>query len=407
MVSLNRYKVFLRRSVDLSLAKLRPLVVMIALGIAVFLFTDSIVGAGISSYSKNITTNSALNHVEVSSVGPETGREISEESLIQFESLDRVVEATGWAQLDFSIEQPDLWPSENNPGAFFGTPFISGVTPAVVVGDGSRLGPGPGEVLLPQTALNNSYDDLLGKEVEFVFTKETGPGTGVPAPVTLEVVGLFDNTTPGLDGAQAAYLNAENLTEIITSAKPAGTKIAFPRAFIRTATSDDVVDVQSQVLEQGYSVTSVATQIRSLSGLFALLALASWVIGAVLVVFCVGIGISVGGSWMKQRSREVGLLKAIGWQGGNIAKIYMVELAIVGLIIGLVGVIIGSTGSLIGTTVISGLHLEFLPISAWELPKPGLMIGAILCVPLFLCLGSIFHVLKLSRVDADSSLRDL
>lgn len=380
---------------------------MIALGIAMFLFADSIVGAGVASYSTNITTNSALNHVEVSSVGPDSGREISADSLTEFESMDKVIGATGWRQLDLAIEQPSDWPTADNPGAFFGTPFINGITPAVVAGDVPESGPGAGEVLLPRKVGDDNFEKLLGERLGFVFTEETGPGTGQPAPIVLEVIGLYDNSTPGRDGVQAAYLNADNLVDTLAAAKPAGTSLTFPRAFVRTETADDVVSVQNQILEQGYSVSSVVTEIKSLSGLFALLALASWVIGSVLVVFCIGIGISVGGSWMKQRSREVGLLKAVGWQGGTIAKIYMLELAIIGVIIGVVGVVIGSIASLVGTTVISSLDLEILPIAAWELPNSVLMIGAVLSVPLFLCLGSIAHVLKLSRLDADSSLRDL
>lgn len=404
---MNRYRVFITRSVRLSLTKLRPLAIMIALGIAVFLFADSVVGAGVAAYSKNITTNSALNHVEVSSVGPDSGREISAESLQQFETMETVVAATGWVQLDLAIEDPATWPSADNPGAFFGTPFVGGISPAVLEGALPENGPSAGEVLLPQKTPDNSYETLLGETVTFVYTEETGPGTGEPAPIVLKVVGLYDNSTPGIDGLQAAYMNAETLIETVASAKPADTSITFPRAYVQTETADDVRAVQNIILDEGYSVSSVATQIKSLTGLFALLALASWVIGSVLVIFCIGIGVSVGGSWMKQRSREVGLLKAVGWHGSTIAKIYMLELATVGLVIGIIGVVVGSLGSLVGTTVISGLNLEILPIAAWELPQVPLMVGAILSVPVFLCLGSIAHVLKLSRLDADSSLRDL
>ena len=46
---------------QLSLSKLRPLAVLMALGIGAFVFADSVVGAGISSYSNNKTTNTAQN----------------------------------------------------------------------------------------------------------------------------------------------------------------------------------------------------------------------------------------------------------------------------------------------------------------------------------------------------------
>ncbi|GAP60305.1 conserved hypothetical protein [Arthrobacter sp. Hiyo1] len=146
---MNRNRVFAARSVRLSLSKLRPLAVLMSLGIAVFIFADSIVGAGIGSYSNKISTNSALNYVEVTSVGPDSAREITDDSLSRFDQIDHVVGSFGWAQIDLAIEDPANWPSPNNPGAFMGTPFISGITSKILLGDVSEDGPGEGQILLP------------------------------------------------------------------------------------------------------------------------------------------------------------------------------------------------------------------------------------------------------------------
>lgn len=404
---MNRYKVFTGRAVQLSLSKLRPLAVLMALGIGAFVFADSVVGAGISSYSNNITTNSALNYVEVTSVGPDSARDITDNSLAEFDRIEHVAGTSGWAQIDLAIEEPENWPTPNNPGAFTGTPFISGITPKLVEGNLPAGGPGGKDILLPDVGQGQSYAKLLGKEIAFVYTKEIAPGHGEPAAITFRVAGIYDNSSPGTDGAQAAYVSGTLLKSTLSNARDSAKAITFPRAYVRVDSAEQVVNVQNKIRELGYSVNSVAGQIRSLSGLFALLQLASWVIGGVLVIFCLGVGVSVGGSWIKQRAREVGLLKAIGWSGGSIAGVYMVELAAVGLIIGVVGAALGTVSSLLGTAVFNGLQLELLPVAAWATPNWLLVAGALLCVPLFLCVGAVGHVARLARLDADSSLRDL
>ncbi|MCO4254877.1 ABC transporter permease [Pseudarthrobacter cellobiosi] len=378
-----------------------------ALGIAVFVFADSVVGAGISSYSNNITTNSALNYVEVTSVGPGSSRDITDDSLSEFEQIDHVVDSSGWAQIDLAIEEPANWPTTNNPGAFLGTPFISGITPKVLLGDIPEEGVKGNEIMLPDMGQGQDYTKLLGEEISFVYTKEIGPGNGEPVSISLRVAGIYDNSSPGADGAQAAYLSDEFLKSTLAKARPATKTAKYPRAFVRVESADEVVSVQNDVRALGYSVNSVAGQIRSLSGLFALLALASWVIGGVLIIFCLGVGISVGGSWIKQRAREVGLLKAVGWSGASIAGVYMIELAAVGLIIGVGGALLGTISSMIGTAVFSSLQLDLLPVAAWATPNWLLVLGALVCVPLFLCAGAVGHVARLARLDADTSLRDL
>ncbi|WP_426765754.1 ABC transporter permease [Pseudarthrobacter sp. 1G09] len=404
---MNKHEVFIKKSVRLTLSKLRPLAVLMVLGIATFVFADSVVGAGISSYSNNITTNSALNYVEVSSVGPGSAKDITDESLSQFEEIPHVAGSSGWAQFDLALQDPATWPTSNNPGAFTATPFISGVTPKVLEGEVPETGPKDGEVLLPDTGQGQKFAQLLGKEINFVYTKVIGPGNGEPAAIALRVVGIYDNSSPGTDGTQAAYVSDSVLKSTLSASRMAGEELTYPRAFVRVDTAEEVVSVQNAVRELGYSVNSVAGQIRSLTGLFALLALASWVIGGVLVIFCLGVGISVGGSWIKQRAREVGLLKAVGWSGKTIGGAYITELGLVGLAIGAGGALLGSLLSIFGTTVFSSLQLELLPVTPWAAPNWLLVVGALVCVPAFLCLGAMGHIARLARLDADSSLRDL
>lgn len=116
---------------------------------------------------------------------------------------------------------------------------------------------------------------------------------------------------------------------------------------------------------------------------------------------------SIGGSWVQQRVREVGIVKAVGWSGSAIARAFCLELAIVGVIIGIVSVVLGAIASLVITMIVSGLTLQFLMVSPWTLPNVLWMVAALLVVPVCLCLGALRSAVKLAKIDADSGLRDL
>jgi putative ABC transport system permease protein len=115
----------------------------------------------------------------------------------------------------------------------------------------------------------------------------------------------------------------------------------------------------------------------------------------------------MGSAWIRQRTRELGLLKAIGWSGRRILSALMLELAAVGAAAAVGGVVLGVLASLAGTTVISGLKLDLLPVDPWGLPSLGLLAAAVVAVPLCVALGGLRSALRAVRIDADDALRDL
>ncbi|WP_394941203.1 ABC transporter permease [Psychromicrobium sp. YIM B11713] len=405
--------ILIRRNTALTLKKLRPLAIMMTLAIALLLIADSVVAAGIAKYSQSVTDDSALNMVQVSSVTPGASKPITGASLTDFKSIPHVAGVYGWMQVDLTIEDEKKWPTKDNPGPIWGTPYIPEVSPKVVEGTVPENGPGSTDIILPKSSAAGDFSTLLGQTVSFQYTTMTAPGRGAPSSILLHVVGLYDNSTPGSDGVQASYISYDLLLKIAASrqfGKPdmSNSKaLSFDAAYIKPDRPDALTSIQTEVSNRGYGVFSIANQIDSLPGLFKLLSLLTWVIGVFLVLFCVGVGVSVGGSWVQQRVREVGILKAIGWSGGAIARAFCLELAIVGFIVGLAGVIFGVVASLVVTTIVSGLNLQFLLVSAWAIPNPLWILAGVLIVPICLCLGALRSAIRLAKIDADSALRDL
>ncbi len=405
--------ILVRRNTAQTLRKLRPLAIMMALAIAILLIADSVVSAGIARYSKSVTSDSSLNMVQVSSITSGSMKPITKGSLDEFAGIPHVADVYGWAQVDLTIDNPAQWPGSDNPGALWGTPYIRGVSPKITDGSVGQNGPGLGEIILPRSSSFGDFAPLLGQTVRFGYTQMISPGNGALATIELKVAGMYDNSTPGADGTQPSYISSELLAQLISSRQFGNADMSdsdalpFDRAFIKPEQPDNLSDIQSAVSGMGYGVFSIANQIDSLPGLFRLLSFVTWAVGIFLVLFCVGVGGSMGGSWINQRVREVGILKAVGWPGGAISRAFCYELALVGAAIAVCGVTAGVLGSLATTTIVGAMDLELLRVEPWTLPNALWIASTLLIVPAFLCLGALRSAIGVARMDADSALRDL
>ena len=208
-------------------------------------------------------------------------------------------------------------------------------------------------------------------------------------------------------GPAPSFISAQTLDQILADAGARLDGDIIERAFVRVDDPEQVEDVQRRLSGMGYAVNSVASQMRALGGLFQVLSGAVWVCGVLMVLGCLGLGAAVGSSWVRQRRREIGLLRAIGWERSRVGWALLAELALLGAVAGLVGIGLGILGSAVGSAVLSGQNVEQLPVDAWQLPPSTTVLLAALLVPLCVCLGGLASILRASRVDPDEALRDL
>ena len=402
-------RTLVRANIKQSLSHQRTMLVLMLVCVATLLACNGVVGAGIAKYAKSVQYRSALNLIEISSNGPAATREITDATLSETKKLPGVTGAYPWFQVDLALSNSADWGDSNiNPGSLWGTPQIPGLEPKVVLGAVPVSGLAGNEIALPRTVTGGNLDALLGKDVEMDFTKVTGPGHGESAKKVFHVVAITDNSTPGAAGPAPSYVDESTLREMVLAAGTADNgPHSFTTAYVRTDSPDDVPAVQQALAKQGFAVSSVATQLRSLGGLFQILSWASRVLAVILALFCLAIGGAVGATWTRQRVREIGLLKAIGWSRSRITSALLIELACLGLVAGLAGALIGVIASLVATTVVAGRELDILPVDAWTAPSWPTVLLVFLLVPLCVCLGGIRNTLKAAKFDADHALRDL
>ena len=402
--------VLLRASIPSSARNQRALLLLIAGAVAALLICDGVIGAGVSRYARSVQYQSALNLVEISSIGPGATRSVDDVTLREVAKVAGVTGVYPWFQVDLAMTDSTDWPDADvNPGALWATPVIPGLAPKPAAGSIPTTGLKADQIALPETVAGGSLKRLLGKQVTMEYTKVVSAGVGEPARRVFTVVAIVDNETPGRDGPTPSYVSSETLQEmyIASGASRVAGGPQLTSAYVRATNAEAVPRVQQELSRQGFAVNSVASQLGSLTGLFAVLGWASKLLAIVLLAFCLVVGGSVGSNWVRQRRREIGLLVAIGWSRRRIATTLLAELGLVGAAAGALGVVAGLAGSLVATTVVAGRELDVLPIDPWSLPSLSVSLLALVLVPVCVCLGGLANALRACRLDADVALRDL
>ena len=210
---------------------------------------------------------------------------------------------------------------------------------AIVLADGSaryllRKGLGP---------TNANLKQLLGQEISLRFTSDLGSnglnGNPFQKPVlkTLRVVGIVRGSV--------SYVPYRTLQTVLRAGK--GTSGRGPGGFLYSAITvqakaqADVKPLAARLGRMGYGTQTFQSIIDSLHQVFLIVQSILGVIGGIALVVA-GLGIAnVMIVAVLERTREIGVLKAIGARRRDIRRLFLSESLIIGLVGGAVGLLGG------------------------------------------------------------------
>lgn len=230
------------------------------------------------------------------------------------------------------------------------------------------------QIMLPTTYVHNlgfgTASAAIGKTVSIGITDYTGAQQMVQATV----VGIQNATLLGGGaGLNSALTSALQTTQ--ATGKPTSITTSYASAtvtFASGSSSAQVASLKKSLSAGGYSAQTVTDQLGSfetvINGIVG-------VLDAFAVIALIAAGFGIINTLLmsvQERTREIGLMKAMGMSGGGIYAMFSIEAVFIGFLGSAIGAAIGiGLGSVISSALSStllsglpGLHLlQFAPAS--------------------------------------------
>ncbi|MCC6617111.1 MAG: ABC transporter permease [Anaerolineae bacterium] len=131
-----------------------------------------------------------------------------------------------------------------------------------------------------------------------------------------------------------------SLNEWVTGERQSRRDISYDQAIVRTTDREITQDVAEAFRDLGFYVEDAGDFIRQLNDFFTTLRLVLGSIGGIaLIVAAFGIANTMSMAIL-ERTKEIGVMKAVGARDGDVLTVFLVEAGLVGLVGGAIGVLI-------------------------------------------------------------------
>ncbi len=225
------------------------------------------------------------------------------------------------------------------------------------------------------------------------------PGAGIYVPLQMAHAWSLEHRGPMSQVALALARQGGNLTE--------GQTEGYDSAVVRVTDPVELTAVRNKISDLGFGSFSIVDELDQIRTVFLIIDSVLGLLGGIsLLVASFGIANTMIMSIL-ERTREIGIMKAIGAEDREIKLIFFVEAAVIGLVGGVVGVLVawgidGLANRIAYRFVLKPQGASF--IDFFDLP-PYLWIGAILFALLVSILAALYPASRAARIDPVRALR--
>ena len=176
--------------------------------------------------------------------------------------------------------------------------------------------------------------DMLTEPTKMVLYNSTGTTRNV----NLEVTGVI---APNSNFDYSIIMPIKDViayNEWSSGTKTDLKKFVYNQVIVRATSRETTQAVSQAIRDLGYSVSGIGDYLNQINGFFTTMRLMLGGVGAVaLLVAAFGVANTMTMAIL-ERTREIGLMKAVGATDGNVLTIFLVEAGLVGFVGGLSGV---------------------------------------------------------------------
>lgn len=219
----------------------------------------------------------------------------------------------------------------------------------------------------------------------------------------------FGNASFYIPLEQAKRLREANLSPMERMGGTLAGQTGYRAVEARVTDPSQIKPLTEKLTQQGFRVFSVVTQLEEIERIFLIINSSLALIGGIaLLVASFGISNTMIMS-IRERTREIGIMKAIGGSDGEIMRIFFVEASLIGLVGGVLGVLAGwgvdrianilANQWILRQTGQAIRRVEFFSIP-WYLSG-----GAVLFAVVVSLLAAIYPALSAAKVDPIKALR--
>lgn len=212
--------------------------------------------------------------------------------------------------------------------------------------------------------------DLFGQTLKVVLTKYDQQGTPTRKTLQLTVKGVITENRMEDWSMFVPMEDLESWNTWFTGKRPNRVKDGYSNAIVQVQDASQTLEVADRIKDMGFFAYAFQESVQGVSNFFLVIQVVFGGVGAVsLLVAAIGIANTMAMAIL-ERTREIGLMKAVGATNRDVLTIFLGEAAGIGFLGGLGGLVLGwSLGQ-----VINVLGLVYL---AGQTGQPGMPLSAI------------------------------